>query len=495
MKLNKDVRLRILSNNIFVIWALLAIALGIYIFLAAQNIDAPFIRVSEDTNGSNGIGALNWAKFGAANLKFGLYPSWLDDAKDAQIGSFYANHPVGFLFPTYLTYKLFGASETTTRLGPLALTVIALAVFYFAVMRVFDSAPSAFFGILAFAALPGAVYYGKHLDMQPPALAMMLVTFSLFVFYYTTRKNAYFYALLASVFVGGLVAWFYYFMPIGILLFLLTRRAGNIPRRIHILALTPFLLVSAFVLNLYHFYILNGPSFAETLRGAFFNRTSGQPFFFWLSSIWSRFELNFTVYFVTLALLGLFILLAEYRKHPNLALLFPLFAAPVLNLLVFRQWSTHPFGPIFFLPAAAVAAAILFHKFMRWRFLEGAAIALIILAVGFYFSWQKLDFFYNKFLILGPKDVGMLKEIKPQIGSEELCEGGNQFGLGYSGIIQWYLEKKTLYAPTCFEKNPKIGLVFHPGIGKFYEDEANTFLSNAFRLIDCADALCVMRIQ
>ena len=108
-------------------YALAALALVVYLFLAIQNINTPFIHVSEDTNGSNGMAGYNWAKYGLIQLKGGLYVSWLSEqtfSDDKLV--FYADHPMGFLIPTWMAYKFLGAHEWTTRLGPLVLMILAL---------------------------------------------------------------------------------------------------------------------------------------------------------------------------------------------------------------------------------------------------------------------------------------------------------------------------------------------------------------------------------
>jgi len=91
------------------------ILLIIYTCAILYNINSHFIHVTEDTSGQNGIAALNLNKYGFFNLKFGFFISFIRDLKNT--GPSYAHHPTLFLLPTALVYKLFGASEATTRLG------------------------------------------------------------------------------------------------------------------------------------------------------------------------------------------------------------------------------------------------------------------------------------------------------------------------------------------------------------------------------------------
>jgi len=54
---------------------------SLYILLAWQHIHDPFIRVSEDTNGSNGLAAYNWFRLGVGALKGGLVVNWLPETE------------------------------------------------------------------------------------------------------------------------------------------------------------------------------------------------------------------------------------------------------------------------------------------------------------------------------------------------------------------------------------------------------------------------------
>lgn len=121
----------------------------------------------------------------------------------------------------------------------------------------------------------------------------------------------------------------------------------------------------------------------------------------------------------------------------------------------------------------------------------------MILIFGFYLSYQKLDFFINKFLILGEKDILALKELKNQLKDNEICLGQNQMGLYYGGIAMGYLRKNIYFSPKCLEdesklKNLKLAIVFHPQLGQFYLDEVNKFVVKGFKLIGCADLWCFL---
>ena len=144
------------SSRLTIVVGLLIVC-AVFLFLSWQHISDPFIRVSEDTNGSNGLAAYNLTQYGFKSLKAGIYGSVLKNPADA-FGSFYTHHPFGFVLPTVLTYKLWGVSEMTTRLGPLLLSLLGLIAFYSAMLVIFESPLVAAFTSLSLAILPGVCF-------------------------------------------------------------------------------------------------------------------------------------------------------------------------------------------------------------------------------------------------------------------------------------------------------------------------------------------------
>lgn len=473
----------------------LVVLVGVYLFLALQNIGAPFVHISEDTNGTNGVAAWNLVRLGVGELKLGLRTRWISEASDA-FGKFYTHHPVGFIVPTLFLYKFFGVSEATTRLGPLIMIGLALAFFYLALEKIFKNYILAFISTLVLVILPGFIYYGKHLDMQAPSLALMLVSFSLFVFHHTAKRKLYFYLFLVSVFVGGFVGWFYYFMPASLWLFIAFFREGKgIMERKKYLVFIPILLGAALAGNLWHMYILNGATAFEGLRKSFLLRSSSISLTAWLSRIWWIVGQNITYPFFITGGLGFAYWLSRFKKWGSLALFAPLFIAPLLLLLVFRQWSTHPFGLIFFLPFFGVFSAVFLHALSKQAGSLGLIGAAVLFLVGARYSYLSLNSFYNENLIFSPKDVTALKELSSQVEDNQVCIGGNNLGLDYGGIIDWYLQKSASYPPACYEQDNTIGLVFNPILGEYYQEKARVFEENGFKLAGCIDVFCVMTKQ
>jgi dolichol-phosphate mannosyltransferase len=473
--------------------------LALYVGLSLQNIHTPFIHVSEDNNGIYGLSALNWVKFGPWTMKFGMYVDWLNNAK-AAYGHFYTDHPSLFLIPTYFIYLIFGASDVATRLGPMIATMAGLVFLFFAVRKTAGNLLLPAVTSLVFVILPGTIYYGKTLELTVFVAPASLVTFSLFVLYYfeqeKIRKTIYFWAFWASVAIGCLTAWFYYFMPIALWLFIfLTKEGGLTPKRKSFLVFIPVLLISMFLSALGQFYLLNRAGALSGLRNQFLFRLDGATSGSWLGRISWISVLNFNTIFLAGAFIGLILFFVKIKRGNNIFYL-PLLLAPFLVLLIFHEWSTHPFGMIDFLPAIAILNGLFLASLIEDLDLKitGYLLVAAILAVGLYFSLQKLDYFYNQFLILHPNDIQLLENIKPRVGNDTLCMGQNDTGIGFNGIAEWYLREQTLSSPSCFSENPTIGLVFLPSqVNDIALQEMQTFKNHGFhKLIDCGDSWCAI---
>ncbi|MBA4320197.1 MAG: hypothetical protein C0412_17505, partial [Flavobacterium sp.] len=154
----------------------LLIALVIFLAFAFHNIKDPFIHVTSDTNGQNGIAAVNFVKHGIFNMKFGIRDLLLSDLSGKI--PYYTHHPSFFAVPTFIFYKLFGISELTTRMGPLSLVFLSMIIFAYALRRIFDDIWPALVGILIFGILPGLIFYGKTFELAVFSLPNSLITFS-----------------------------------------------------------------------------------------------------------------------------------------------------------------------------------------------------------------------------------------------------------------------------------------------------------------------------
>ncbi|MBP8618040.1 MAG: glycosyltransferase [Candidatus Pacebacteria bacterium] len=471
----------------------LVVVLLVYILLSFYKINTPFIHVSEDTAGANGIAAMNLDHYGWFNLKFGFFDRW------QAVGLPYTHHPQFFLLPTAIFYGIFGVNEVTTRLGLLSCMIVGLAFFYFALLKISRHRFFTFLTTLIFALLPGMIYYGRSFEITPFTIPTALISFSLLVFYAQgnpKRRTLYLILFWLSVMVGGLFTWFYYFFAAAWWVFILLFRAGRkTPGRKHLLISIPIALVALFALNLLHFYILRGPGFFADLKGAYGIRVDTNiPFSNWLKIVVvGRGELNYTWLFLIAAGLGFIWFLVDYfsRRIPeNFGWLFVWIIAPLAVAWRFYQWITHPFGVIVFAPAVAIFSAYLLYRLYQLIRPLGLVVAGVVIIVGAYLSWQKLDFFYNQFLILGERDMRLLKELAPTVQDDQLCLGDNQFGLGYNGIVEWYLRKRLGDDPqTC-----SLVLLFRAGVTQeFFDEQAASYSAVGFNTVrTCGDFWCLL---
>lgn len=482
--------------------AFIAIAV-LYLALSFWNIGIPFTGVTSDVNGENGIAAVNFLRWGIFDLRFGLFTSWLTDPASA-FGNFYTHHPLFFLVPTYLFYLLFGVSETTTRLGPLSVTFLGISFFFFGLRTIFANWRLPFLICLGIILLPGTIYYGKTFELAVFSMPMMLITFSLFLFYRQRPSFLKFLFVLASIVVGGMMGWFYYFLPIALWLYIfLSRRYRfeSLPRAESFLIAIPALLVFNFAATIFHFYLLNGSQIFSGLYEAFLYRTSRAPVDAWLGRIFSLASLNFTTVFSITAFVGFLIFLFTWRSIPmRERILIVLPAAAIFNALVFYQWTTHPFGLTFFIPSVGVFCAVLYRFLFNHFRLAGGIIAICLIAAGSYYSYSNLDYFYHQFLILGPKDIELIKALPSQVKPDEpICIGPQQIGINFHGIIDWYVHRATLgpldNVADC-PAGPATAILFSPSLGEFYQKQADQYLAEGrFTAVGCGDLLCVVHRQ
>jgi glycosyltransferase involved in cell wall biosynthesis len=486
------------KNKILISFLSLTIVILVFSYLASFNLSKEFYNVTSDVNGENGLAVLNWLNVGIFNLKFGKYVAGYLEKENFDFQKirkdFYTHHPVFYLFPTYFLYKIFGISEVTTRAGIFIMFLIGLIFFYFALYKISKSLIFTFLSSLILVILPAFVYYGTTFELAVFGLPTALITFSLFIFYLNSKKEIYFYFILASIFLGGLMAWFYFFMPASIWFYILLfeKNKDFSKQRKKLLIWLPIISIFIFSLNIIHFYILKGPEVLPDLKNAFLGRSQKLPLIPWFQTLQFRLDQAYTKFFLLFSLAGLFFFFSKFKKHK---IFLPLLLMPILVTLVFSQWVTHPFGVIFFAPIIALLTVIFIKESVldiKNNFLK-IPILFLFLVIAFYFSYKGLNFWVNKFLILDPNDIRLLQEIKNQIKNNELCLGKNDMGLYYGGIVMWYLRKNIFFSPDCLENQDiKYALIFNPQFGKFYQEEAQKFLNQNFKPIGCSGAFCLL---
>ncbi len=490
--------LRLEKNKFFILSLALAITILTFSFLASFNLSKEFYNVTSDVNGENGLAVLNWLNVGIFNLKFGKYVAGYLEKENFDFQKirkdFYTHHPVFYLFPTYFLYKIFGVNEITTRGGIFIMFSIGLIFFFFALYKISKSLIFTFLSSLILILLPAFVYYGTTFELAVFGLPTALITFSFFIFYLYSKKEIYLYLILASIFLGGFMSWFYFFMPASIWFYILLfeRNKDLNEQRKKLLIWLPLVSVLVFSLNILHGYYLKGDFFFEDLKEAYLYRTQKIPFIPWFQTLQFRLDQAYTKFFLLFSLASMFFF---FTKFKNYKIFLPLLLMPILITIVFSQWVTHPFGVIFFAPIIAILITIFLKESVldiKNNFLK-IAILILFLVFSFYFSYNRINFWVNKFLILDPNDIKLLQEIKNQIKNDELCLGKNDMGLYYGGIVMWYLRKNILFSPDCLEnQNIKYALIFNPRFGNFYQEEAKKFLSKNLKPIGCSGAFCLL---
>lgn len=464
-----------------------------FVLVSLWQINSPFIHVTEDVAGTNGVASQNINTVGFLKVRGGYFNPFIRDTTTF-LGTAYTHHPQLFLIPTAILYSIFGVSEVTTRLGLFLFLLIALIPFFFALRKIIGQKATTL-SLFVFSLLPGAIYYGKSFELTMFAVPAAMIAYSLFIFFFfekdERKQKRYLFSFFIATLVGAQFAWFFYFLPIGIWIFLFTKQGRTTKYRNLFLLLIPITLVVSFGITMFQFFLLNGIQFWEDFKNSFLVRTASQPINSWFSRIWWITNLNITWLFFFSGLAGIYAWYKKRKQEENIMLILPLFVFPLLTLLIFRQWSTHPFGVILFFPIIAILCGILFEKLISQYKDVGMSIVIVLLMIGGYLSYKNLNFFYDEFLILGPNDVTLARQIGPQVKDGEVCLGINPTGIGVEGIIQWYMKKNVAIFPKCGERT-KIFLTFHPGYGKQTEQEAQQKINEGFGTPQCADMLCVM---
>ncbi|MBI5220707.1 MAG: glycosyltransferase [Candidatus Liptonbacteria bacterium] len=473
-------------------FALLAI-LTLQAALTWWHIQDYFVYLSADVAGENGLAAWNWLRFGPGRLKFGIIPSWLASGTPGA-EQYYTHHPVGFILPIYLSYLWFGVSELTTRLGTAVLMLFATVLFFFALRRIFSKVRAPFLILLVYILLPGTTFYGKSPELAVFSLPAALAAFSLFILYEFRPSYTRLVWFLIAVFLGGWFGWFFYFLPIAIWLYLLLPSQRKAPGRRTLLIALPVILGLDALLVLTHFYITSGGAALSGLMSIFGVRAGREPgigqWFHDAFRIWNQ---NMGWPFVVAAVIGLILFLVQRKQRATWSLFTPLFLMPVLNALVFYQWSLHPFGFTFLLPTIAVLAGIFLETAVdQWRAAGWGVVGLILLG-GAYISYLRLDYFYYRGIIIGRRDIYAIQGLAPQLKDWNVCLGRNEIGLNYRGIFEWYLKRPASSAPKCLDTAGKTaGFIMKPDTGPFYEKEKELFEEKGFKFQDCASSICVM---
>lgn len=473
----------------------LLIILVLQTTISAWHIQDPFVTLSADTAGENGLSAWNWIRFGPVHMKFGAAPLWLDSEGHSIPNMFYTHHPMGYVVPIYISYLIFGVNEFSTRIGTLICMLLATILFFFALKRIFGNIRGPFLTLLAFILMPGVDFYGKSPEITAFCVPALIWIFSLFILYLHRPTKTRLVWFFLSMAIGGSIGWFCYFMPASIWLWSLFQKKNILPRKKTFLFGIPIALIAILALTILHFYILNGNGFLESLDSSLQLRTSHSFYIpFLIREFWRVNSQNSGAIFLVVGILGFLFCYMSRQKNNNFSQFFPLWFMPILNAAIFTQWSTHPFGFLFVMPAAAAGTGILSEFILsHYKKYGWLAIAFIFIS-GACIDYQKLIFYYKQNVILGEGDVDTLKNLQTKIRSDwDVCMGQENIGLNYHSPIEWYLKRQVQTSPKCLEnKNDTLAIVFNPGLGSFYQKEMALFQTKGFQPGPCADLFCFM---
>lgn len=465
--------------------------LGVYLFFALQHISDPFIHISSDVNGGNGIAAANLAEYGVWEMGFGLYGRLTEDPS-VVFGGAYTHHPLFFLMPTVVLYKVFGVSEAMTRLGPFLVIAASLALFAFALRALTKKYLFPLFSILVFALLPGAIFYGTTLELAVFSVPAAFATLSFFIFMYKTQSSFYTFLFYASIFVGGMVGWFYYFLPASIWLFLLLLPEGKeVKNRTKHLIAIPALLVGTFLLNMLHFYILNGP-FWKNLWSAFETRTERISFAAWWYNVERITRAHFNTIFLITGALGLLLSLIRFKKDTYMRFMLVLVSMCAGVTIVFWQWITHPFGMMFLWAVVAVYSGYLLSRSVDVLKMGSVVVIGTVLVIGVVTTIRGLNFFYDNLQILKAHDIELIQELSSKVEDGDVCMGRDNRGISTVAIAEWYLGKQMVEAPHCFDTDASVAIVLNPQIDEFQDTEMRRFNNHGFWSVGCAHYYCLL---
>src|SRR3989338_8974427 len=306
--------------------------------------------------------------------------------------SFHTHHPPLLIWALGVSYLLFGVTELSTRLVPIAFSVGTLFTFYMLIKKTVNSKTAviaSFFWIVT----PLYIYFGKMAVQEIPVLFFVLL--GLYSYAAGKVKLLYF-----STFLAALSGWpGYYLIPTIWLWSLL--RTGKIAKNITAL---PIVAIGVFAFHLFQNHVVTGSTIGGGFLNSFVLRSSDIPLFEYARKELSWILAYFTKPFVTLAAGGLIISLI-HRK----ALILVLFFFGILHLIFFRQAAfRHDYLIYYLLPAVSLGAALFLTHMIRNKFFLTSTTLLIIafsLSLSFRFTGALQGSNYGRIAVQAGKNI------------------------------------------------------------------------------------------
>lgn len=458
----------------------------LHFLLLIKDVNKPFIGANEDDNALLGMGAYNQAKFGFFKLKFGLAPDYFDSY--SEIGTqFYTNHPQLFAIPVAVMYKFFGVSEATTRLPSIILSLFSLAAFYYVIKIYYKDEKLALFSSLIYALLPGILHNSASLSINTSVLVFsnfMVLSFFLYIF---NQTKIYKYLFFLSLIIGGFQGWHFYLAVAAVWLYSLINK--KIYNRIFILIMLPLTSILTFAANFLHFFILRGKDYAS-IFDAFKNRTTRMPLEFFTQRYLDWFMNNFTGVAAFIALGFIVFCFYKFFKKRDFDLSFIYIINPFLVLIMFQQWSSHAFGPIFWGPFVALSAGFLLSKLISFKKIVLLPVGLAVLI--FYVASVPGNLaIFKRPATMTEQDVQLLRDISKNIPPKaKIALGESYSGQMYGALFSWYLQRKLSGGWQSANANYIIG--FNPSLGPSYQAQIQEMEKMGYKFLGSSGYLALL---
>lgn len=195
--------------------------------------------------------ARNYLRFGYIGTKFGQVTTV--DFQKPQNSSYITHYPP--LLPIFLsfTFKIFGISETSARLTIVAFSLF-MVYFIYQIGREIHSKLMGIFAATSAIFLPIFLYFGKlpvHDTIVPP---ISTFGFWAYIKFIKERRNNYYYLLIGSLVIGGLINWSAFYITVALILHqFIYKNTKEIKFKIY--ALLP-ISITLFLIHLAHIKLL-----------------------------------------------------------------------------------------------------------------------------------------------------------------------------------------------------------------------------------------------
>ena len=236
-------------------WLLFAAYIFIFVMMSMHNIGLPWQWGHSGYVGAEkGEFAFNYLKLGYWNTRLAQMYSVGILETGKEIYQPYFHHPPLMALYISVLFLVFGVSEAIARLGSLVLCVLTLAVSFVMFSRFFEKRIAVGLGLIV--TLSPINYLLRHFaGMELLAVLFITLTIFFYIRWMETRRDAWLFVTLASVFVGTFTDWqFYFFVPALATHYLVFLRQSHSKKFLIII----FLPIASFGLYMLHVVLVGG---------------------------------------------------------------------------------------------------------------------------------------------------------------------------------------------------------------------------------------------